>query len=274
MAKKITDFKTRGMNRDLSVSAFNPEFSFENHNLRLSTNDGNTLMSWVNEKGTEELTFRTGEAWSDTDTRTANVTEIIGTTIGTATINNQLVLFTHIVSSSDDDPDTPSGGEDEGEEEPYTTLGKFEPIPNLTKVAKLRGVDLVPDRIYLIKYTEDKTQLKGICLFAGNLNFDVEHPIETLVSYESELIQKVYWTDGKNQPRLINIAHKGFYYYNQEPINTAFDFIPKLELEEKVSIARLSSALGEFPAGTIQYAFTYYNKYGQETNIFYTTPLY
>lgn len=28
-----------------------------------------------------------------------------------------------------------------------------------------------------------------------------------------------------------------------------------------------------FTPGTIQYAFTYYNKYGQESNIFYTTPL-
>ena len=50
--KKQTSWKTRGMNRDLSVSAFSPEFSFENMNLRLSTNEGNTLMSWVNEKGT------------------------------------------------------------------------------------------------------------------------------------------------------------------------------------------------------------------------------
>ena len=52
MAKNQTSWKTRGMNRDLSVSAFSPEFSFENRNLRLSTNEGNTMMSWVNERGT------------------------------------------------------------------------------------------------------------------------------------------------------------------------------------------------------------------------------
>ena len=55
MAKKQMSWKTKGMNRDLSVSAFNPEFAFENRNLRLSTNDSNTLMSWVNEKGTREV---------------------------------------------------------------------------------------------------------------------------------------------------------------------------------------------------------------------------
>ena len=55
MAKKQTSWRTRGMNRDLSVSAFSPEFSFENMNLRLSTNEGNTLMSWVNMKGTASI---------------------------------------------------------------------------------------------------------------------------------------------------------------------------------------------------------------------------
>ena len=51
MAKKQILFKTKGMNRDLSVSAFNPEFVYENRNLRLSTAENNTLLSWVNEKG-------------------------------------------------------------------------------------------------------------------------------------------------------------------------------------------------------------------------------
>ena len=55
--KKAIGFKTKGMNRDLSVSAFNPEFSFENRNLRLSTNEGNTLMSWVNERGTAKVSL-------------------------------------------------------------------------------------------------------------------------------------------------------------------------------------------------------------------------
>ena len=53
--KKITGWKTRGMNRDISVSAFNNEFSFENVNLRIMTNEGNTALSWVNEKGTAQL---------------------------------------------------------------------------------------------------------------------------------------------------------------------------------------------------------------------------
>jgi len=40
----------------------------------------------------------------------------------------------------------------------------------------------------------------------GNLHFSPLHPIEAIASYENANIQKVYWTDGNNQPRMINIA--------------------------------------------------------------------
>ena len=40
----------------------------------------------------------------------------------------------------------------------------------------------------------------------GQLNLDVEHPVETLGIYENEDIQKVYWIDGINQARVLNIT--------------------------------------------------------------------
>lgn len=35
-----------------------------------------------------------------------------------------------------------------------------------------------------------------------------------------------------------------------------------------------ADSTGLFGAGCIQYAITYYNKYGQESNIAYVTPIY
>ena len=96
--KKQMSWKTKGMNRDLSVSAFSPEFSFENMNLRLSTNEGNTLMSWVNEKGTAAIDIVTGY-WKEGDTSQTSVTAIDGTPIGTAVINHQLVIFSKNTNS-------------------------------------------------------------------------------------------------------------------------------------------------------------------------------
>ena len=117
----------------------------------------------------------------------------------------------------------------------------------------------------------DLSTKESVVLYKGNLEFDIEHPIETVGSYENNDIQKVYWTDGKNQPRLINIVDID----NIRPTDcdTQFDFIRELSLQEDVTIQKQLGSSGSFAPGVIQYAFTYYNKHGQETNIFYTSPL-
>ena len=236
MAKKLISWKTKGMNRDTSVSAFNAEFAFENVNMRLSTNEGNTAMSWVNEKGTKLLTLQIDPVClrkEDGSLKDDHLEEdfdqaIIGRVVGATVLNHQLVVFT--VDSA--------------------------------KVCY----------IYSFKKSgKELPDLEGRMLYMGKLGFDVEHPLETLVSYESDTIQKVYWTDNLNQPRLINIA-PSMDEHTRDYNDTSFDFVQELKLEETVTVDKIFGQ-GEFPPGVIQYAFTYYNKYGQESNIFYTTPL-
>ena len=229
MAKKLTAWKTKGMNRDLSVSAFNPEFSFENMNLRLLTNEGNTLMSWVNEKGTSSISI---VEENDDGSASSTAFTLSGTPIGTAVLNHYLVIFTKAESY---------------------------------------------DYIYRLKYTDSlKTilQCKQLWRSASSLlKFSVDNPLETLVSYESELVQKVYWTDGIEQPRVINIKKDYSNAQEATPIYNPFDFVRELQLNETVKVEKQLSASGMFAPGVIQYAFTYYDKYGQESNIFYTSPL-
>lgn len=93
------------------------------------------------------------------------------------------------------------------------------------------------------------------------------HPIEAIGIYENEQVQKVYWIDGINQPRVINIVKENANYSTN-----SFDFVQSLQLYEQVRVFKLYGE-GIFSPGTIQYALTYYNKYGQESNIFHTTPL-
>lgn len=153
-----------------------------------------------------------------------------------------------------------------------------------------QGVDYI-NRCY---FESDITHLHCEVIYKGNLNLDVKHPLQTISSYENEFVQKVYWIDGVNQPRMINVAfdkllgitldkdyNNGTYSYEDTENDITvhvplykegiFDFVPKLKLQEKVSFRHLQG--GTFPAGTIQYAFTYYNKYGQESNVFYTSPI-
>ena len=114
----------------------------------------------------------------------------------------------------------------------------------------------------------DLSTKESVVLYKGNLEFDVNNLIETVASYENEKIQKIYWTDGKNPPRLINIVGD-----IKENIDTQFNFIRDLSLQETITVQKILGASGSFAPGVIQYAFTYYDKHGQESNIFYISPL-
>lgn len=228
MAKKLINWRTKGMNRDTSPSAFSPEFAFENRNVRLSTNEGNTQMSWVNEKGTKKikLGYDTGKKDINNNSIYKELFLNNGIPVGNAIINHKLVIFT---------------AKDLNDE----------------------------DFIYVFERAKNNPDydLIGKVLFEGDLNLDPKYPLETLVSYESALVQKVYWTDNNNQLRVINIASSKEYVDKNQ-----FNFIPELQLKEEVEVEKIYGS-GEFPSGVIQYAFTYYNKYMQESSIFYVTPL-
>lgn len=128
-------------------------------------------------------------------------------------------------------------------------------------------------------YRIDIKNCEKVILYKDNLNFSSDNPIQALGDYESEFIQKVYWVDGKNNPRVINIRKpellgvKASDDYTDVYTDAPFDFVQNLKLDEKVTIKRLPNSNGIFSSGTIQYALTYYHKYGQESNIFYTSEL-
>lgn len=270
MARKQVLYNTKGMNRDTSVYMFNSEFAFENRNLRLSTNEGNTFMSWTNEKGTAEIDVKIlVNPWEDDSTKYIYNSWINGVPIGTAVIDHNLVLFTTDPHASMNDHDR--------------------------------------DYIYSLHYTDDKyLNMEGKLLYKGNLNFQVDHPLETLVYEETSDIEKVYWTDGLNQPRLINIKasdsklKKWNTSHTETPVNTDntkttdntettettkttnnkdivdtfFDFVPSIKTDETFTVTKNKSGSGIFAPGVIQYCFTYLNKYGQQSNIVAVSPLY
>ena len=150
-----------------------------------------------------------------------------------------------------------------------------------------KNISTGEDNIYRRNIEDGKTLL----LYRGDLGFNINYPIDTLGYYELENLQKVYWIDGKNQPRVINIKkpelldlvetsgpNKGLYKQNKSyedafPTNNSFDFIKNLQLKETIEVSK-GAASGLFPAGVIQYCITYSNLYDSETNIAETTPLY
>lgn len=214
MALKKEQHFFKGMQRDLSVSKFNPEYAFDAQNIRITARDNNTLLSVTNERGNKEIPLQSPSG---------DPVAIDGVLLGQNVLNNYVTLFT-------------------------------------------KGTN---DNIYRL---ENKgTYFETLLLFSGNLNFSTDYPIENIGVYENDNIQKVYWIDGLNQSRVINIVATDDVKAKWD--NNSFNFVQDLGLKETVTVTRNDLASGSFSSGVIQYAFTYYNKYGQESNIFYTSPL-
>lgn len=214
MALKKEQHFFKGLQRDLSVSKFNPEYAFDAQNIRITARDNNTLLTVTNERGNKDIPMLSPSG----DTMVVD-----GTLIGHNVLNHYVTLFT-------------------------------------------KGTN---DNIYRL---ENKgTYFETILLFSGNLNFSTDYPIENIGVYENDNIQKVYWIDGLNQSRVINIVATDSVRAKWD--NNSFNFVQDLSLKETVTVTRNDLASGSFSSGVIQYAFTYYNKYGQESNIFYTSPL-
>ena len=242
--QKVVQFKTKGMQRDLSASAFNSEYAYENKNVRVMPTDESTLLSLINEKGNKKSSI-------------AGVGDYIkGIPIGQALVNDELVIFT--------------AGNDK--DSLYTNIeGEELEINNIAANELTIDIDCpFEDRIYKLWF--NNKVLTGERLFRGDLGFNYKHPIEAISFYENTDIRKVYWTDGLNQPRVINIAAASNVVSKWN--TDSFNFVRTLNLNEKVTIERNIVANGSFAPGIIQYAFTYFDKYGQESNIFYTSPLY
>lgn len=243
MQKQI-QFKVKGMQRDLSASAFNPEYAYENKNIRIMPTDESTLLSIVNEKG-NKLANINGVGSS-----------LKGVPIGQALIDDELIIFT-------------AGDNTARTVEDITPT--IDTVDDITSEEFTIDIDSdTDDRIYKLWF--NGTTLSGTRMYRGQLDFDYRHPIETISFYENQEIKKIYWTDGLNQPRVINVAAASdvISKWNDD----SFNFTNKLKLDEIVTVSKNIVSNSSFSAGTIQYAFTYFNKYGQESNIFYTTPIY
>lgn len=121
------------------------------------------------------------------------------------------------------------------------------------------------DCIYRVK------EINAVLLFRGNLNFN--KPIESIGIYETENIQKVYWIDGINQPRVINIVNRNNIQKDSSKVYDGFDFVSTLDSNIDVTIEKLKTGGSGLSAGTLQYAISYFDLYGKQTGIIYQSPM-
>lgn len=123
-------------------------------------------------------------------------------------------------------------------------------------VHESEGVDVIY-RLTLITEGEENGGFLVSTLAKGDMNWDLEHPIEAIPYYELDTLQTVYYVDGKNPLKKIYIDDSHIEEGSIQESET------DLTGQETFSIQKIAG--GQFPPGTVQYAFTYLNPNGIET---------
>lgn len=227
--KSEQSFSIKGITRDIGRSKSGTEYAYDIRNMRITAQEGETLLTLTNEKGNKQYKLNITDGTLSSNSITGNI-------VGVYVLNKYIIVFSH--------------------------ASKGDYIYRLEEVKSTNSDDLL---------------LSGIVLYHKNLGFTNDMRLEILGVVESENIQKVYWLDGVHQPRFIIISGSTSDVQERrekyELMQTPFDFVPVFGNKEKITISKNTYG-GYFPEGTIQYAFSYYNLHGQQSNIFYISPLY
>jgi hypothetical protein len=120
------------------------------------------------------------------------------------------------------------------------------------------------DRIYQTTGAGTTAYRSGYLYRGTDLNFSEDHRIKSESRYESALIRKVYWVDGVNPIRYMNVSTVTTNLLAGVPVSSANVF----EINPDVTLASPTVTLtsgGGYTAGIVQYAYQLYVKNGTKT---------
>jgi hypothetical protein len=104
--------------------------------------------------------------------------------------------------------------------------------------------------------------------YCRDLNFSSANPIQGLFNYENDVIQKLYWVDGVNQLRFLNLKHSIDNGDSENLIDlnaAALNIVSGYDISQPVLIDKIGG--GNHTAGMIQYAYNLYKLNGSQTTI-------
>ena len=242
--QKQVQYIIKGMNRDMSISKYPSDHSYENRNIRITQREEDTLLSITNEKGPSEVVIKIGGV----------ATALTGTIVGHCVIREYIVLFTTQMTGM---------------------ASQWEIITNTVyRIEASTG-----NTVILVQHNDNR-YIDGTHKFEKN-NLLFGKSVQAFGVYESDDVIKVYWTDDNNQNRFMNIVNPkyGFTGPNDRYKANDTNFVPLLDYAEglnptQVTVERIDSSNGMFAPGAIQYMCTYFNMYGQESAFFFYSDLY
>lgn len=244
MAKNGTIYSFGGARQDMSKEKHHPQYYFEAQHIKILATDGQSTAAAKNEKGnTNVITIPT-----------VTITEATSTiTYGTKTLSydSSNEIADHIAAGMPTSSST------------QIIIGHIETREGLVLwTTDDLGFDCVWHVPNILDGTYDLT-----LLYVRDFDFSSSYPIQAVYNFENENIQKVYWVDGLNQMRYMNLTHdtiEGNTPLIDVPMNTV-NFVGNVEFGQPKITSVISG--GNHTAGMIQYGYNLFRLNGSQTKI-------
>lgn len=244
------------MNKDIAESKNPIQFYYDAHNLRFITNQEVITGGFSFEKGNDLVL-----------------------TIPIPIINPSTLSINYGTSSLDYNANTSVQPRNELEATYYISDNNY----RISGRQQIIGHCIIRDNIIL--FTTDNNGFDCIwkvndenytleLLYLRNLGFNTANPIQAINNYENKSIDKIYWVDGNNQMRFVNIYQSTLNGDIENLIDLSFNninMVGTFELDQPEIIGINQG--GIHTAGMIQYAYNLYRINGSQTKISPLTEL-
>lgn len=236
MSNKKIKYTFEGATQDTTKSKHPFQYYFEAQHIKILATSSQSSSSVTNEKGNEKvITLPTVEISLNSRTISYNDNvDVFTTTELQDTVSENQIIIGHTTTRD--------------------SIVIFSTDDNGTDCIWLLGNVL-----------NDEYNLQ--LLYVRDLNFSIKNPIQPIFNYENENIQKVYWVDGNQQIRSINIMHssiEGNSNLIDVPSNT-IEFVGNVLFSQPV-VDNVTSG-GTHTAGMIQYAYNLFRLNSAQSRI-------
>jgi len=232
--RKITKHIFSRMDQDMAKDKRTSELYWEARNLKL-TNNGNNLslsthdgIDHLLELGRASVTNKFNYSYR------LNGTQFVEETIENPTLEGYGYMY-----------------------EDVNIVGVVEGLDDLIIVA-VYGTDRESSTtaFFRLRYDDGNYSLKII--FYHYLQMDINKPIDLVYNFENSLVEKIYWADGYNQLRSLNMNDGGLLTKSANILNIVGE--NSLTAPTEINLDRTASGL--FPKSVVQYAYILYNNSG------------
>ena len=250
---KVVKYAFGGANQDIAKSKHPFQYYFDAQHIRITSTDTQSTGELTNEKGTEVIiSLPAVTVYGINDSVTP-------AKAGTIEYGTKSLQFT---TSGEIDNQLDNGI-----------------LPRYSNSHTIIGHTTTRDAIVLFS-TDDNGMdciwiLKNVLtgkyslelLYVRNLSFSTNNPIQAIFNFENENIQKVYWVDGKEQIRAINLNHTSIEGNNLliDISSSSINFVGTVDFSQPIIKDIVSG--GTHTAGMIQYGYNLFRLNSSQTKL-------